>query len=159
MLRKFFGFILMIYAIGIPIAFFTSGNYKLIKSDPFGVTLVFIMEFVFIFFTIKLLKKKRAPQRQFYGGDDPVGSEREHDNGYNYSSYNSNTVNYTSNQSFSYTEININSDRSDEQEAKVEAQEPPRQVSVSCPGCGAKVKVYRKQSADCDYCGTAVEAS
>ncbi|MFB8375788.1 hypothetical protein [Paenibacillus taichungensis] len=31
-------------------------------------------------------------------------------------------------------------------------------VAVNCPGCGAKAKVYRKQSTDCEYCGTTVEA-
>ncbi|WP_144424469.1 hypothetical protein [Paenibacillus xylanivorans] len=39
-----------------------------------------------------------------------------------------------------------------------EYEEPQEAVSVNCPGCGAKAKVYRKQSTDCEYCGTTVEA-
>jgi ribosomal protein S27E len=71
-------------------------------------------------------------------------------------------VHYTNNQSYSYTEININSDKYDkDDEEKVEerAEEAPKKVSLTCPGCGAKVKVYRKQFTDCEYCGTTVEAS
>lgn len=62
-----------------------------------------------------------------------------------YSSYNSNTVSYTSHNTIHYTEINI----SDEKDAEEKVEEPQRKVSVSCPGCGAKAKVCRKQSTDC----------
>ncbi|MDT0123409.1 hypothetical protein Q9R46_12200 [Paenibacillus sp. RRE4] len=168
MIRAIFGLIFLIYAIGMPIAFFNAGNHKQIKSEPFIFMCLLVLEFIFIFSAIKLLRRKKVPQKQFYGGDyesdsDPVPENafRPQEIGNGYSSYNSNTVIHTSNQSFSYTEININSDKYDreDEEKQEEKEEAPRQVSVTCSGCGAKVKVYRKQFTDCEYCGTTVEAS
>ena len=86
-----------------------------------------LVEFIVIFSAIQLLKKKGS-SKQFYGGDyesdsDPVAGNayRPQEIGNGYSSYNSNTVIYTNNQSLSYTEININSDKYDkDEEEKVE---------------------------------------
>ena len=169
MIRAFFGLIFLIYAIGTPIAFFNAGDHKNIGSNPVTFVVLLVLEFIFIFSAIKLLQRKKVPQKQFYGGDygsdsDPAleNTYRPQEIGNGYSSYNSNTVIYTNNQSLSYTEININSDKyAKDEEEKVEekVEEAPRQVSVTCSGCGAKVKVYRKQFTDCEYCGTTVEAS
>ncbi|MBB6023068.1 ribosomal protein S27E [Paenibacillus sp. JGP012] len=140
-MRKFFGILLIIYAIVQAIAFMDTEN---------GTIWAFILvEFIVIFSAIQLLKKKKVPQKKLYGGNYRIDSYRDHDNGDSYSHS-------------SYTEININSDKYDkEDEEKLEGnfEEAPRLVSVTCTGCGAKVKVYRQQSADCDYCGTAVETS
>jgi ribosomal protein S27E len=102
-----------------------------------------------------LLRKKRVPQRKFYGADYGSDLDRKNENVHAYSSYNINTISYTSHNTINYTEINI----SDENNAEEKVEEPQRKVSVSCPGCGAKTKVYRKQYTDCEYCGTTVEAS
>nr|WP_154957509.1 hypothetical protein [Paenibacillus xylanexedens] len=169
MIRTIFGLIFLIYAIGMPIAFFNAGDHKNIGSNPVTFVVLLVLEFIFIFSAIKLLQRKKVPQKQFYGGDygsdsDPAleNTYRPQEIGNGPSSYNSNTVIYTNNQSLSYTEININSDKyAKDEEEKVEekVEEAPRQVSVTCSGCGAKVKVYRKQFTDCEYCGTTVEAS
>jgi ribosomal protein S27E len=169
MIRAFFGLFFLIGAIGIPFGFFNAGYHKQIISEPFIFIELSVFEFIFIFSAIKLLQRKKVPQKQFYGGDYESDSDPATENAYRpqeigngYSSYNSNTVIHTNNQSFSYTEININSDKYDKEDGeKLEekVEEAPRQVSVTCSGCGAKVKVYRKQFTDCEYCGTTVEAS
>ncbi|WP_440109556.1 hypothetical protein [Paenibacillus sp. QZ-Y1] len=145
-MRKFFGILFIFYAIVQAIVFFNTEN---------GTIWAFILvEFIFLFFGIRLLRKKRVPQRKFYGGDYGGDLDRKNENVHAYSSYNSNTVSYTSHNTINYTEINI----ADEADVEEKVEEPQRQVSVSCPGCGAKAKVYRKQSTDCEYCGTTVEA-
>lgn len=145
-MRKFFGILFIFYAILQAIVFFNTEN---------GTIWAFILvEFIFLYFGIKLLRKKRVPQRKAYGGNYGGDLDRKNENVHGYSSYNSNTVNYTSHNTINYTEINI----TDEADVEEKVEEPQRQVSVSCPGCGAKAKVYRKQSTDCEYCGTAVEA-
>lgn len=145
-MRKFFGILFIFYALVQAIAFFNTEN---------GTIWAFILvEFIFLFFGIKLLRKKRVPQRKFYGADYGSDLDHENENVHAYSSYNSNTVSYTSHNTINYTEINI----SDEKDAEEKVVEPQRKVSVSCPGCGAKAKVYRNQSTDCEYCGTTVEA-
>ncbi|CAI6056619.1 hypothetical protein PAECIP112173_01615 [Paenibacillus sp. JJ-100] len=180
MVRKFFGLIFLIYAIGMPIAFFNAGNHKQIKSDPITFIGLVILEFVFIFFANKLLRKKKVSQQKYYGGYSRIdlGEELGHADDYsndfsnnysndypstsNYSNYSSNTVVYTNNNSVSYTEININNNTYHEEEpdkkAEAKVEEPPRKVTMTCPGCGAKVNLYRNQFTDCDYCGTTVES-
>ncbi|NUU79565.1 hypothetical protein [Paenibacillus xylanilyticus] len=44
-------------------------------------------------------------------------------------------------------------------EHEEEFEEPQEPVSVNCPGCGAKAKVYQNMSTECEYCGTTVRAS
>ncbi|WP_239296039.1 hypothetical protein [Paenibacillus sp. ACRRY] len=46
-----------------------------------------------------------------------------------------------------------------EADKKEKDEEPQGPVSVNCPGCGAKAKVYPKQSTDCEYCGTTLRVS
>ncbi|NMI05517.1 hypothetical protein HF638_16185 [Paenibacillus sp. SZ31] len=161
-MRKFFGLIFMVYAIGIPIAFFNADNHK--SGDLFGIIVVIIVEFLFLFFGIKLLrkkrvKKKRVPERKFYGGDYGGHLDRENENPHTYSSYNSNTVSYSSHNTINYTEINFSDKENTEEEVEQRVEEPQRPISVSCPGCGAKAKVLPKQSTDCEYCGTTVVAT
>ncbi|QOS79757.1 hypothetical protein JNUCC31_02045 [Paenibacillus sp. JNUCC31] len=149
-MRKFFGILFIFYAIMQAIVFFNTEN---------GTMWAFLLiEFIFLFFGIRLLRKKRVPERKFYGGDYGGDLDRETESAKVYSSSNSNTVSYTSHNTINYTEINI-TDMADVEEKVEKAEEPKKQVSVSCPGCGAKAKVYRNQSTDCEYCGTTVEAS
>ncbi|MDT0123410.1 hypothetical protein Q9R46_12205 [Paenibacillus sp. RRE4] len=140
-MRKFFGILLIIFAIVQAIAFMDTEN---------GTIWAFILvEFIAIFSAIQLLKKKKVHQKKLYGGDYRSDLGRDHENGDSYSNS-------------SYTEININSDKydyEDEEKQEEKVEEAPRQVSVTCSGCGAKVKVYRKQFTDCEYCGTTVKAS
>lgn len=44
-------------------------------------------------------------------------------------------------------------------EDEYEEDEYDQPVSVSCSGCGAKVKVYPNLVMDCDYCGTTMRIS
>ncbi|KLU55259.1 hypothetical protein MKX33_23180 [Paenibacillus sp. FSL R5-0490] len=163
MLRKLFGLFFMFYAIAIPIRLLMEENFL----DQLNIVLVveiIIVEFLFLFFGIKLLrkkrvKKKRGPERNFYGGDYGGHLDRETPNPRTYSSYNSNTVNYSSHNTINYTEINFSDKENTEEKADEKVEEPQRPVSVSCPGCGAKAKVFPKQSTDCEYCGTTVVAT
>lgn len=163
MLRKLFGLFFMFYAIAIPIRLLMEENIV----DQLNIVLVveiMIVEFLFLFFGIKLLrkkrvKKKRGPERKFYGGDYGGSLDRETPNPRTYSSYNSNTVNYSSHNTINYTEINFSDKENTEEKADEKVEEPQRPVSVSCPGCGAKAKVLPKQSTDCEYCGTTVVAN
>ncbi|MGG4401852.1 hypothetical protein ABEW61_17120 [Paenibacillus amylolyticus] len=160
MLRKLFGLFFMFYAIAIPIRLLMEENVV----DQLNIVLVveiIIVEFLFLFFGIKLLrkkrvKKKRGPERNFYGGDYGGHLDRENANPHTYSSYNSNTVSYSSHNTINYTEINFSDKENTEEKADEKVEEPQRPVSVSCPGCGAKAKVLPKQSTDCEYCGTTV---
>ncbi|WP_338706380.1 hypothetical protein [Paenibacillus amylolyticus] len=163
MLRKLFGLFFMFYAIAIPIRLLMEENFV----DQLNIVLVveiIIVEFLFLFFGIKLLrkkrvKKKRGPERNFYGGDYGGHLDRETPNPRTYSSYNSNTVSYSSHNTINYTEINFSDKENTEEKADEKVEEPQRPVSVSCPGCGAKAKVLPKQSTDCEYCGTTVVAN
>lgn len=40
-----------------------------------------------------------------------------------------------------------------------EFEKPQEAISVNCPGCGAKAKVYPNMSTECEYCGTTVRIS
>lgn len=163
LLRKLFGLFFMFYAIAIPIRLLMEENFL----DQLNIVLVveiIIVEFLFLFFGIKLLrkkrvKKKRGPERNFYGGDYGGSLDRENANPHTYSSYNSNTVSYSSHNTINYTEINFSNKENTEEKADEKVEEPQRPVSVSCPGCGAKAKVLPKQSTDCEYCGTTVVAN
>ncbi|CAM4489751.1 hypothetical protein [Paenibacillus xylanexedens] len=163
MLRKLFGLFFMFYAIAIPIRLLMEENVV----DQLNIVLVveiIIVEFLFLFFGIKLLrkkrvKKKRGPERNFYGGDYGGSLDRENANPHTYSSYNSNTVSYSSHNTINYTEINFSDKENTEEKVEEKVEEPQRPVSVSCPGCGAKAKVLPKQSTDCEYCGTTVVAN
>lgn len=148
----------MFYAIAIPIRLLMEENIL----DQLNIVLVveiIIVEFLFLFFGIKLLRKKRVPERKFYGGDYGGHLDRENANPHTYSSYNSNTVSYSSHNTINYTEINFSDKENTEEKADEKVEEPQRPVSVSCPGCGAKAKVLPKQSTDCEYCGTTVVAN
>lgn len=163
MLRKLFGLFFMFYAIAIPIRLLMEENIV----DQLNIVLVveiIIVEFLFLYFGIKLLrkkrvKKKRGPERNFYGGDYGGSLDRENANPHTYSSYNSNTVSYSSHNTINYTEINFSDKENTEEKVEEKVEEPQRPVSVSCPGCGAKAKVLPKQSTDCEYCGTTVVAN
>lgn len=163
LLRKLFGLFFMFYAIAIPIRLLMEENVV----DQLNIVLVveiIIVEFLFLFFGIKLLrkkrvKKKRGPERNFYGGDYGGSLDRENANPHTYSSYNSNTVSYSSHNTINYTEINFSDKENTEEKVEEKVEEPQRPVSVSCPGCGAKAKVLPKQSTDCEYCGTTVVAN
>lgn len=163
LLRKLFGLFFMFYAIAIPIRLLMEENIV----DQLNIVLVveiIIVEFLFLFFGIKLLrkkrvKKKRGPERNFYGGDYGGSLDRENVNPHTYSSYNSNTVSYSSHNTINYTEINFSDKENTEEKVEEKVEEPQRPVSVSCPGCGAKAKVLPKQSTDCEYCGTTVVAN
>lgn len=143
----------MFFAIAMPIRLLMEENL-IERLDMVVVVEFIILECIFLYFGIKMLRKKRVPQRKFYGADYGSNLDRENENVHAYSSYNSNTVSYTSHNTINYTEINT----SDEKDTEEKVEEPQRKVSVSCPGCGAKAKVYRKQSTDCEYFGTTVEA-
>ena len=180
MVRKFFGLIFLIYSIAIPLGFLSTGDYKKLKSEPIILLMFIVLEFIFIFFANKLLRKKKVSQQKYYEGYSRIdlGQEQVQANDYsndfsnnysndypntnNYSNYSSNTVVYTNNNSVNYTEININNNTYHEEEsdkkAEAKVEEPPRKVTMTCPGCGAKVKLYRNQFTDCDYCGTTVES-
>lgn len=163
LLRKLFGLFFMFYAIAIPIRLLMEENIL----DQLNIVLVveiIIVEFLFLYFGIKLLrkkrvKKKRGPERNFYGGDYGGSLDRENANPHTYSSYNSNTVSYSSHNTINYTEINFSDKENTEEKVEEKVEEPQRPVSVSCPGCGAKAKVLPKQSTDCEYCGTTVVAN
>ncbi|WP_338587423.1 hypothetical protein V6669_18350 [Paenibacillus sp. Y5S-9] len=163
MLRKLFGLFFMFYAIAIPIRLLMEENIV----DQLNIVLVveiIIVEFLFLFFGIKLLRKKRVkkkhvPERKFYGGDYGGHLDRENANPHTYSSYNSNTVSYSSHNTINYTEINFSDKQDAEEKVEEKVEEPQRPISVSCPGCGAKAKVLPKQSTDCEYCGTTVVAT
>lgn len=163
LLRKLFGLFFMFYAIAIPIRLLMEENIL----DQLNIVLVveiIIVEFLFLYFGIKLLrkkrvKKKRGPERNFYGGDYGGSLDRENANPHTYSSYNSNTVSYSSHNTINYTEINFSDKENTEEKVEEKVEEPQRPVSVSCRGCGAKAKVLPKQSTDCEYCGTTVVAN
>lgn len=158
LLRKLFGLFFMFYAIAIPIAMFNANNFRGTKN-LIAMAGFMIVEFLFLYFGIKLLRKKRVPERKFYGGDYGGHLDRENVNPHTYSSYNSNTVSYSSHNTINYTEINFSDKENTEEKADEKVEEPQRPVSVSCPGCGAKAKVLPKQSTDCEYCGTTVVAT
>ncbi|WP_458463771.1 hypothetical protein [Paenibacillus sp.] len=153
----------MFYAIAIPIATFNANNFRGTKN-LIAMAGVIIVEFLFIYLGIALLrkkrvKKKRGPERNFYGRDYGGSLDRENANSHTYSSYNSNTVSYSSHNTINYTEINFSDKENVEQKGEQKVEEPQRPVSVSCPGCGAKAKVLPMQSTDCEYCGTTVVAT
>ncbi|MFX3650486.1 MAG: hypothetical protein ACE3K2_13750 [Paenibacillus sp.] len=160
MLRKFFGLFFMFFAIAIPIRLLMEENIV----DQLNIVVVveiMIIETLFLFLGIKLLrrkrgKKKRGPERKFYGGDYGGHLDRENANPHTYSSYNSNTVSYSSHNTINYTEINFSDKENAEEKVEEKVEEPQRPISVSCPGCGAKAKVLPKLSTDCEYCGTTV---
>lgn len=163
LLRKLFGLFFMLYAIAIPIAMFNANNFRGTKN-LIAMAGVIIVEFLFLYWGIKLLrkkrvKKKRGPERKFYGGDYGGHLDRENANSHTYSSYNSNTVSYSSHNTINYKEINFSDKENAEEKVEEKVEEPQRPVSVSCPGCGAKAKVLPKQSTDCEYCGTTVVAT
>lgn len=153
----------MFYAIAIPIRLLMEENIL----DQLNIVLVveiIIVEFLFLFFGIKLLRKKRVkkkhvPERKFYGGDYGGHLDRESANPHTYASYNSNTVSYSSHNTINYTEINFSDKENVEEKVEQKVEEPQRPISVSCPGCGAKAKVLPKHSTDCEYCGTTVVAT
>lgn len=163
LLRKLFGLFFMLYAIAIPIAMFNANNFRGTKN-LIAMAGVIIVEFLFLYWGIKLLRKKRVkkkhvPERKFYGGDYGGHLDRENANPHTYSSYNSNTVSYSSHNTINYTEINFSDKQNAEEKVEEKVEEPQRPISVSCSGCGAKVKVLPKQSTDCEYCGTTVVAT
>ena len=140
-MRKFFGVCFILFAIMMP---FITSSANVPTEMIFG----------------------PKPQRKFYGGDYRSNLDSEDVQRNVYSSYSSNTVSYTSNNSYtSHNTYNFNNmDLSDigiarEADNREKDEEPQRPVSVNCPGCGAKAKVYPKQSTDCEYCGTTLRAS
>lgn len=148
----------MFYAIAIPIAMFNANNFRGTKN-LIAMAGVIIVEFLFLYLGIALLRKKRVPERKFYSEVYESDSDREDVNPHTYSSYNSNTVNYSNHNTINYTEINFSDKENTEEKVEEKVEEPQRPVSVSCPGCGAKAKVLPKQSTDCEYCGTTVVAT
>ncbi|WP_336782043.1 hypothetical protein [Paenibacillus illinoisensis] len=160
-MRKFFGVCFILFAIMMP---FITSSANVPTEMIFG---PIIFTFIILFVGIKLVRKKKSkPQRKFYGGDYRSHLDSEDAQRNVYSSYSSNTVSYTSNNSYtSHNTYNFNNmDLSDigyarEANNREEDEELQGPVSVNCPGCGAKAKVYPKQSTDCEYCGTTLRAS
>jgi len=154
-LRKFFGVCFILFAIMMP---FITSSANVPSEMIFG---PIIFTFIILFVGIKLVRKKKSkPQRKFYGGDYRSNLDSEDAQRNVYSSYSSNTVSYTSNNSYNFNNMDLSEiGNAREADNREEDEEPQGPVSVNCPGCGAKAKVYPKQSIDCEYCGTTLRAS
>ncbi|MEW4427492.1 hypothetical protein AB1I68_08520 [Paenibacillus pabuli] len=156
-MRKFFGVCFILFAIMMP---FITSSANVPSEMIFG---PIIFTFIILFVGIKLVRKKKSkPQRKFYGGDYRSNLDSEDAQRNVYSSYNSNTSNnsYTSHTTYNFSNMDLSNIGNDgEADNREEDEEPQRPVSVNCPGCGAKAKVYPKQSTDCEYCGTTLRAS
>ncbi|WP_433707054.1 hypothetical protein [Paenibacillus illinoisensis] len=58
-----------------------------------------------------------------------------------------------------YYEEEYDEDYEEYEQHEDEFEKPQEAVSVNCPGCGAKAKVYPNMSTECEYCGTTVRIS
>lgn len=152
-MRKFYGVCFILFAIMMP---FITSSANVPTEMIFG---PIIFTFIILFVGIKLVRKKKSkPQRKFYGGDYRSNLDSEDAQRNVYSSYSSNTVSYTSHNTYNFSNMDL-SGNDGEADKKEKDEEPQGPVSVNCPGCGAKAKVYPKQSTGCEYCGTTLRAS